>query len=252
MRKFVLPGIGIFLLLVAVVSVVMVTIKNDSDYSLHTLNREVKVVNYISGGEGHIDIRVDGTGALIIKQLSAKTATVHAVGTTDVMVVIKETNAQVSFNAEGAVRPHFSLSSNSSVNTQMLESFIQGQYERTYEEEYSIPKAENAVVAHMLKGNVHTIEHLEFCDNYLGVIGTGALIIKKVTNKTGEKPTIRVEGDNILVSVLETGIDEINIDTAGSKNSAILINSPEATKDALRNHLCWQYPGYHEGREALQ
>ena len=121
----ILIGIGIFVLVAVITVTTVVVLRSDDDYSLHTLDEEVKVVNYLSGGEGHIDIYVDGPGGvLIIRELSAKTATVHIDGG-EVLVIVKKTEAQVEFNANNTER-HFLLSnSGRRMNEYACERFAQ-------------------------------------------------------------------------------------------------------------------------------
>ena len=215
---------------------------------LHRLNREVKVVDHLSVGEGNIDVRVTGTGVLIIKELSAKTAMIDASGTTDVMVIIRKTNAQVRLNAEGAVRSGLSLSPSTVINTQMLESFVQTQYPRTYGEEWPTKKID-APFSLELKGNVHTILHLEFRAGSLMVSGNGALIIDRLTAAADIKPKIRVEG-NVLVIVVES---DISIDVSGAENGWTVINPDPFEKERiLAGHLQREYLGYYEGLAALK
>ena len=221
---------------------------NQRHTDLYALNREVKVIDHLSGDEGNIDIRVTGTGTLIIKELSAKTAMVDISGTTDAMVIIRKTNAQVSLNAEGAVRSGLSLSPSTVVNTQMLESFVQTQYPRTYGEEWPTKKID-APFSLELKGNVHTILHLEFRAGHLAVTGNGALIIERLTAVAGIKPRIEVEGD-VLVIVVES---DISIDVSGAKNGWTIVNPDPFEKERiLAGHLQREYLGYYEGLAALK
>lgn len=272
MRKpFVLFGVLVALAAVAILIMTLIANrKNDNDHSphilnkevkaidhppgdqghinLYALNREVKVVDHLSGGEGHITIRVTGTGALVIKELSAKTATVNVADTVDVLVIIKKTNAKVSFNTENAVRPNLSLSPSTAVNAQMLESFVQAQYPRTYGEEWPTKKID-APFNLELKGNVHTILHLEFWAGPLVVTGNGALIIERLTAVAGVKPRIEVEGD-VLVIVLESNI---SIDVSGVENGWTVINPDPFEKERiLAGHLQREYLGYYEGLAALK
>ena len=250
MRKsFVLYGILIALIAVVILIVALaVDIKNDHDHSLHTLDREVKVIDYLSGDEGHIDIRVDGTGALIIKELNAKTATVHAVGTTDIMVIIKETSAEVSVDARDSIGFRFVLEAKPDHSEGLLANFVQSQCRRTYEGKRSIPKKEGFRANYYLKGGVHTIEHLRLND-HLAVRGYGVLIVENITTAPDISPEIKV-GDNVLVVVLK---GDVNIDASGVENGGAIINSSSIEQDAMiAAHLTSQYPGYYEGRKALE
>ena len=123
MNKSVLLGTFV-LLLVAFFGIkgMLAGIKTGDNCSMHELNVEVKVIDHLSGKEGHADICVIGNGALIIKKLTAETATVYTRGA-DMLVIIKETGTQVEFNTNNTSRKFLLVNREHGVNTRALEQF---------------------------------------------------------------------------------------------------------------------------------
>ena len=123
MRKSFLLGIFILIMAFFGIKGIVTGIKNSGNYSLHRLNMEVKVIDYLSGNEGHANVRVTGNGALIIRKLDVKTAMVYISGA-DILVIIKETDAQIKFNTENPGRQYLLVNHEREINTVALEQFV--------------------------------------------------------------------------------------------------------------------------------
>ena len=122
MRKSVLFGILILTAVFFGIKGMLTGLKHSGNCSMHELNVEVKVIDHLSGSEEHADICVIGSGALIIKKLTAETATVYT-RSADLLVIIKETGAQVEFNTNNTSRKFLLVNREHGVNTRALEQF---------------------------------------------------------------------------------------------------------------------------------
>ena len=123
MNKSVLLGAFVLLLVVFfAVKGILTGMKSSHNCSMHELDVEVKVIDHLSGKEGHADICMIGNGVLIIKKLTAETATIYTRGA-DMLIIIKETGARVEFNANSTGRKFLLVNREHGVNTRALEQF---------------------------------------------------------------------------------------------------------------------------------
>ena len=128
MRKSVLLGILILLVVFFGIKGMLTGfkhtgLKHSGNCSMHELKMEVKVIDHLSESEEHADICVTGNGVLIIKELTAKTATVYT-DSTDILVIIKESNAQIKLGANNTKRQFLLANYEPEVNVRALEQFI--------------------------------------------------------------------------------------------------------------------------------